>query len=349
MSDNSADSAYSSFLDIFRHCFDRCCPYYSVKNKLNRTKSPWLSKGILKSIQRKNKLFKKFKINPTPSNKNAYSLYRNVLTDIIRMAKKMYYYDIIESNKNNSTQLWKILNDILNKKGNVHFNNLFMCEDGLSNDCSHTANNFNNYFASVAHSLANNLPSVNVNALSFIPNNVQASFFMFPTCVEELSAIVIKMKNGKSCGFDEINCDLLKQIFHVIVIPLNHIISLSFASSIFPSNLKVLRLSPFLNQVMPRLYQFIGLFLDYLLSLRLLNGLFIIDCITLFPNMVYFIKINTVSGLIMLRTWLPLISLTKLLKVSILITQLLPYFSTYQKLLIRLTTPFYSVNFLCMA
>ncbi|KAJ8021380.1 hypothetical protein HOLleu_38558 [Holothuria leucospilota] len=119
MSDNSADSAYSSFLDIFRHCFDRCCPYYSVKNKLNRTKSPWLSKGILKSIQRKNKLFKKFKINPTPSNKNAYSLYRNVLTDIIRMAKKMYYYDIIESNKNNSTQLWKILNDILNKKGNV--------------------------------------------------------------------------------------------------------------------------------------------------------------------------------------------------------------------------------------
>ncbi|KAJ8032598.1 RNA-directed DNA polymerase from mobile element jockey [Holothuria leucospilota] len=244
MSDNSADSAYRSFLDIFRHCFDRCCPYYSVKNNLNRTKSPWLSIGVLKSIQRKNKFFKKFKINPTPSNKNAYSWYRNVLTDIIRMAKKMYYYDIIDSNKNNSTKLWKILNDILNKKSMVHSNKLFMCEDCLSNDRFHIANNFNNYFASAAHSLANNLPSVNVNPLSFIPQNAQASFFMFSTCVEELSAIVIKMKKGKSCGFDEINCDLLKQNFHVIVTPLIHIINLSFASGIFPSELKIAKSIP---------------------------------------------------------------------------------------------------------
>ena len=244
MSDNSADSAYSSFSDIFRHCFDRCCPYYPVKNKLNRTKSPWLSIGILKSIQRKNKLFKKFKINPTPSNKSAYSLYQNVLTDTIRMAKKMYYHDIIESNKDNSTQLWKILNDILNKNGKVHSNNLFMCEDGLSSDRFHIANNFNNYFASVAHSLASNLPSVNVNPLSFIPNNAQTSFFMFPTCDDELLAIVMKMKKGKSSGFDEINCDLLKQICHVIVTPLVHIINLSFASGIFPSELKIAKIIP---------------------------------------------------------------------------------------------------------
>lgn len=98
----------------------------------------------------------------------------------------MYYHDIIESNKKNCTQPWKTVNDILKKKViKVHSNFLFMCEDSLSNDGFYIASIFNNYFASVAHLLANNLPALNVNLLIFIPNNAQAPFFMFPTCVEE--------------------------------------------------------------------------------------------------------------------------------------------------------------------
>ena len=159
MSDYSTESAYNSFLGILQNCLDHCCPYYSVKRKIHRRKSPWLTMGILNSIRRKNKLFKKFKHDPSPRNKFTYSLYRNILTDTIRLVKKDYYHNLIETNKNNSSQLWKILNDILNKNAKVQSNNkMFKCEDGVSYDRLHIANNFNKYFASVAHSLANNLP-----------------------------------------------------------------------------------------------------------------------------------------------------------------------------------------------
>ena len=100
---------------------------------------------------------------------------------------------------------------------------------------------YHNFFASAAHSLASNLPSVNVNPLSFIPNNAQKTFFVFPIYDGELLAIVMKMKKGKGSGFDEINCDLLNEDLSCFCETFDSYNQLFFfASAISSPNLKLL-------------------------------------------------------------------------------------------------------------
>ena len=88
-----------------------------LKNK------PWLSKGILISIQKKNLLYKRaLKLND--SNTWAqYKVYRNKLTHIKEYAKRLYIKNLVNDNKHDTSSLWKIINKIIHLK-NVKKNNI---------------------------------------------------------------------------------------------------------------------------------------------------------------------------------------------------------------------------------
>ena len=56
-----ANSDYNNFLNKFNELYDECIPM--KKSKTNRKKipqSPWITKGLLKSINVKNKLYKQY-------------------------------------------------------------------------------------------------------------------------------------------------------------------------------------------------------------------------------------------------------------------------------------------------
>ena len=62
--------AYSNFINKCNVLYNRCFP---LKNKrITRAKGipqkPWITKAILKSIKRKDKLYRKFRSSPTDSN-----------------------------------------------------------------------------------------------------------------------------------------------------------------------------------------------------------------------------------------------------------------------------------------
>ena len=67
---------------------------------------PWISPGILRSINVKNKLHKKYVQRPTVEKENIFKQYRNRLNTTIKLAKKMYYREKLEENKNNPKRLW---------------------------------------------------------------------------------------------------------------------------------------------------------------------------------------------------------------------------------------------------
>jgi hypothetical protein len=62
---------------IFNYCF----PLKKVNAFKYGFRKPWLSKGLLKSIKRKNKLFKKYLSIPCPINENVYKKFRNKLNN----------------------------------------------------------------------------------------------------------------------------------------------------------------------------------------------------------------------------------------------------------------------------
>jgi hypothetical protein len=66
--------SYTNFHNNLKIAIDKSFPLVKMKDKfVNHTKSPWMTNGIfIKSISKKNKLYKKFLKNPTHKNETDY-------------------------------------------------------------------------------------------------------------------------------------------------------------------------------------------------------------------------------------------------------------------------------------
>ena len=71
---------------------------YKSKNK-TEPRFPWISKCLLKSINTKNKLYKRYAQKPSEERLSKFKTYRNKLNNLIRKSKKEYYNKKFESVK----------------------------------------------------------------------------------------------------------------------------------------------------------------------------------------------------------------------------------------------------------
>ena len=144
--ESDVDSAYGHFLDIFISLYNTHCPAEERCIKTNKTKSPWLTKGILNACKKKSNLYKVFIKLKTKEAEQRYKIYRNNLTDIIRTSKKLYYRKIYE-NINNTKVTWDILNNLI-KQGSakVTYPDYFSDKNGVNHDMDNIVNSFNSFF-----------------------------------------------------------------------------------------------------------------------------------------------------------------------------------------------------------
>ena len=111
------NTAYNVFIDKYTGLFDTCFPFKTIKGKtLNTFRKPWLTKSLLRSINKKNKLFKQYLWHRSNEKFFKYKTYTNKLTDLLRVTKRLYFQNQIESNKKNIKQTWKILNNAIGQK-----------------------------------------------------------------------------------------------------------------------------------------------------------------------------------------------------------------------------------------
>ena len=59
--------------------------------KVKTNQNTWITKGIRKSFQKKQKLYEQFLKKRTPKNEQQYRNYKNLLETIKKKAKKIYY------------------------------------------------------------------------------------------------------------------------------------------------------------------------------------------------------------------------------------------------------------------
>ena len=115
--DEDPNMAYDNFKDEYSTVYNACFPLKVIKGKpLNDCSSPWLSLGLMKSINKKNRLCKKFIRSPSSSSEQMYKTYKNKLNHLIRIAKRKYYDTKFESAKNDLRTTWKLLNEVINKR-----------------------------------------------------------------------------------------------------------------------------------------------------------------------------------------------------------------------------------------
>ena len=107
------NEAYNDFIEEYSTCF----PLKVLKGKqVTKFFSPWLSPGLLKSVNKKNRLHKKFVSSPSTSSETKYQAYKNKLTHLIRIAKRKYNDSKFENARNDLKTTWKLLKAVINKR-----------------------------------------------------------------------------------------------------------------------------------------------------------------------------------------------------------------------------------------
>ena len=89
-------------------------------NKRKHKKSPWITSAIVKSINKRDKMYKNLCKSPLESNhyrilKTNFKTYNYILRRTIFIAKKQYYSQIFLKYKSDLKQTWATISTILNK------------------------------------------------------------------------------------------------------------------------------------------------------------------------------------------------------------------------------------------
>ena len=77
--------------------------------------------GLVKSINKKSRLYKSFLDHRTAECEAPQKSYKNRLNHLIRYAKKKYFDDKLEKAKGLQNSTWKILNEAINKQPQCTF------------------------------------------------------------------------------------------------------------------------------------------------------------------------------------------------------------------------------------
>jgi hypothetical protein len=211
------NAAFNYFIKKLKKIYNKCFRFenHVITNK----KPPWLTKGLLKSINHKNELFIKAKNDST--HKQVYNAYRNKLTSLIRKAKYNYHSNVLNQLKNNSRKMWAHLRNLTGSNKN---NNVPICPSVL-----------NNFFTSVF----NQAPKFCNNSHT-IPDSVfvSNSLFLTPLTVNEILSTFASLSNSTAIGTDNLLPTIIKLNASLISNQLTYIFNLSFTQGIFPNLLK---------------------------------------------------------------------------------------------------------------
>ena len=132
-------------------------------NKHKHKLSQWITTGLIKSIEFRDKLYKRLKSWPQDSpehNRMEYNLktYNGYLKQCIRTAKREYYVHEFTKYKNDIRKTWDTLKDIINTKKSKSNFPTYSTNLGIKIPGSKTiADKFNEYFTKIGPELVRSI------------------------------------------------------------------------------------------------------------------------------------------------------------------------------------------------
>ena len=234
--------AYTFLHNKIREKFKK---YFPIKTMTSKYKGrlPWLTESLKKDIQIKNKMYVRSKRYPTQLNIIAYKKFKRKLNKDLSIAMRAYFNRKLIEHKSNIKKYWETIKEIIKtttkSKYPAYFNN-----DGTAiTDDLDIANKFNDYFINIGPNLAKKIPQSAINIYDHLPGNYPQSFFLQPTCNEEIRSTV-KSLNRAAPGWDELTHSTFLSISEFLEEPVKHIINLSFAEGVVPVELKIAKVMP---------------------------------------------------------------------------------------------------------
>ena len=245
------NAVFDQFYSLITETINHHAPLRKLSRKQKRlSMKPWITKGLLISIKNKQKMYKTHYLNGTKAQKYLYKLYANKLTKTKDLAKKYYYYDQLQINKNNSKGTWDVLRSLLPskiKQAGPHTLKTNQNDGSNITDAFEIAQEINSYFINIGKFLARKLNSSDNQCLSYLGKSTPASIFLVPTTLFEIALMINSLKSKKAAGVDDISPYFLQLSSNILAPALSFIINHCLSLGVFPQKLKKLQ----------KLYQFI--------------------------------------------------------------------------------------------
>ena len=106
------NDAYEEFLKVFSGIYDLAFPLKTISVKKKTLQKPWMTKGLLKSSKRKQKLYEKLLKKGTSRNESIYKAYKTLFESLKKKSKKIYYTRRLENYQNNIKKSLDVIKEI---------------------------------------------------------------------------------------------------------------------------------------------------------------------------------------------------------------------------------------------
>ena len=205
----------------------------------------WITKDILVSIQRKQKLFINFFKNGTEIEKILYKTYVNKLSKVKALSKKLHLKKEIINSSHDMRKFWCFMKTLLPHKPTRILPNFIHEEGQIIDTPLHIADKFNNHFFRVGKVLAEKIKPSNLdNFQQYLCNRACSSMFLNPTSTFEIPCIINQLNINKSCGSDGTEAKFIVFTSEVLSPVLAILFNTCFDFGIFPTCLKTTKVVP---------------------------------------------------------------------------------------------------------
>jgi len=112
--DTDVNRTYGMFYNKYFEIYNICFPIQKkILSRKKCPKQPWITAALIKSCDKKSKLYKKYQINPSAANKIIFCTYRNRLKSLLKIAEKTYYSDLFMKCRGDLNKTWKNIKMIM--------------------------------------------------------------------------------------------------------------------------------------------------------------------------------------------------------------------------------------------
>ena len=244
----NCDSCFNYFHTTISSVIESNAPLKSKTVYHKRPLEPWITKGLLRSIQKQKRLYKiTLSKNCSDSDRTKYTQYKSCLTKVKRRCKLDYYHNKCVDYKRNTKKLWKLINTACGKFSDK--SSIIECinSNGINHyESTKIANEMANYFANVGKNFAGRISQSERCVYDYnkkIKFN-EKSVYLTPTNKFEVEKIVKNLDNKQSSGHDDISNTLLKKLIPHISEPLAFIFNKSMTEGTFPEQMKIADVVP---------------------------------------------------------------------------------------------------------
>ena len=246
----SSPEALKIFYGVIEKLLDEMAPRKRLtKKELDSYKRPWVTFGLLKSMEERDLAFKLFAKETDTSKKDilweSFRVKRNLIKILVRDSKRQYYMNFFEENKTNLKRTWEGIRNVVNisKKKKTAINSLSY-KDKYITDKVEIANSLNEFFVNIGNTVEEKIPQTNKNYKEYLGNRVVNSFLPSPVMENEIEDIISKMNKSKAAGPNSIPTNILKMNVKILAKPLALLINSSFVEGVFPDDIEIADVCP---------------------------------------------------------------------------------------------------------